>query len=210
MPLFFVHEFDAHTRLAVWRITEDEDFFDVPLQREITHPHKRRQHRAGRYLLRFLFPGFPLSLIQIADTRKPFLEDEAFHFSISHCGDYAAVIVSNNKRVGIDIELPSEKVERIRHKFISPAEELRLYELEEDMDSILVATMIWSAKEAAFKWYGKGGVDFRNDMPVQAVLAEDEFHFISGLLFRKDINDTIAVHTWMLGELCLSFVMSDL
>src|SRR5699024_2654722 len=107
MPLFFLNELDADTRLAVWKIEEEELFFTekVPLQRQITHPHKRLQHLAARYLLQHLFPHFPISLIQVADTRKPYLEDEAFHFSISHCGDFAAVIVSRAKRVGVDIEL---------------------------------------------------------------------------------------------------------
>jgi phosphopantetheinyl transferase len=125
MPIFFQQDIDETTRLAVWKIEEDESFFlqHVPLQREITHPHKRLQHLAGRYLLKKLFPDFPLELIRIADTRKPFLEDEAYHFSISHCGDFAGVIVSTTNRVGMDVELVSEKVNRIRHKFITAEEE---------------------------------------------------------------------------------------
>src|SRR5688572_33506351 len=84
MPLFYQQAVDSETKLAIWKIEEEEQFFldHVPLQREITHPHKRLQHLAGRYLLQFLFPDFPIRLIQIADTRKPFLEDEAYHFSI--------------------------------------------------------------------------------------------------------------------------------
>src|SRR6476619_5838013 len=116
MPLFFQQQVNLHTKLAIWKIEEAESFFDVPLQRSITNPHKRLQHLAGRYLLRYLFPDFPLDLIRIADTRKPFLEDEAFHFSVSHCGNFAAAIVSTVRRVGIDVEIPSEKVQRIRPK----------------------------------------------------------------------------------------------
>ena len=105
MPLIYKQQINAATKIGVWHITEEENFFlqFVPLQRSITHPHKRLQHLAGRFLLLEMFPDFPLSLIQIADTRKPFLEDEAFHFSISHCGDYAAIIVSTKNRVGVDI-----------------------------------------------------------------------------------------------------------
>src|SRR6476620_10473041 len=115
MPIFYQQDIDTYTRLAIWKLEEAENFFlkKVPLQREITHPHKRLQHLAGRYLLKYLFPDFPTELIRIADTRKPFLEDEAYHFSISHCGDFAAVLVSKNCRVGIDIEITSEKVLRI-------------------------------------------------------------------------------------------------
>ncbi len=124
MPIFFQQDIDKDTKLAVWKIEEEESFFlqHVPLQREITHPHKRLQHLAGRYLLQYLFPDFPISLIKIADTRKPFLENEGYHFSISHCGSYAAALVSKTKRVGVDIEVPTHKVEKIKHKFLQDAE----------------------------------------------------------------------------------------
>ncbi|MBI3884001.1 MAG: 4-phosphopantetheinyl transferase, partial [Sphingobacteriales bacterium] len=107
MPLVYQKNINTTTKIGVWHITENEDFFvkQVPLQREITHPHKRLQHLAGRLLLKEVCPDFPYDMIRIASTRKPFLENEAYHFSISHSGNYAAVIVSNNHRVGVDIEI---------------------------------------------------------------------------------------------------------
>ena len=124
MPLFYNHTINSTTKLAVWLIQEDEAFFleKVPVSRKITHPHKRLQHLAGRYLLQFLFPDFPIQLIQVADTRKPFLENESHHFSISHCGEYAAVIVSTSRRVGIDIEIHSDRIHKLEQKFMSIGE----------------------------------------------------------------------------------------
>ncbi|TCJ19351.1 4'-phosphopantetheinyl transferase superfamily protein [Flaviaesturariibacter flavus] len=205
MPIFFEQEVDKDTRLAVWHIAEEEAFFDVPLQRAITHPHKRLQHLAGRYLLRHLFPDFPLALIRIADTRKPFLDDEAFHFSVSHCGDYAAAIASRSLRVGIDIELVSEKVQRIRHKFLSPVEEQRIAPGAACWSDPELATLVWSSKEAVFKWYGKGNVDFRHDMPVQSV-RDTEAGCRFSLLFGKELGQPLDVHCRMTGDLCLAYV----
>jgi phosphopantetheinyl transferase len=117
MPLVYQQNINAITKIAVWHITETEDFFlaSVPVQREIKHWHKRLQHLAGRLLLKELYPDFPVALIQIADTKKPFLENEPYHFSISHCGDYAAVIVSKTFRVGVDVELVNLKIEQIQY-----------------------------------------------------------------------------------------------
>ncbi len=131
MPLFYQQHINETTRLAIWKIEENETFFSktIPLQREISHPHKRLQHLAGRYLLRYLFPDFPFNEIIIASTRKPFLVNEKFHFSISHCGDFAAAIVSKNERVGIDIEIPTDKILKIAHKFLNQEEEIKLSEL---------------------------------------------------------------------------------
>ncbi|MES1219401.1 MAG: 4-phosphopantetheinyl transferase, partial [Bacteroidota bacterium] len=124
MPVFFQHQINDTTRLGIWKIEETEEFFknNVPQHRDVTHPRKRLQHLAGRFLLQFLAPDFPYELIQIAETRKPFLPNDMYHFSISHCGDYAAAIVSKDKRVGIDIEIPKQKIERISEKFLSQEE----------------------------------------------------------------------------------------
>jgi phosphopantetheinyl transferase len=169
MPLFFQQDINDSTRLGVWRIDEDESFFlqQVPLQREITHPKKRSQHLAGRFLLRFLFPEFPIGSILIADTHKPFVADESFHFSISHCDDTAAAIVSRSARVGVDVEIATPRVHRIIDKFLHP-EERSWMEMKcggnpallTSSLAIRLPTLLWSAKEAVFKWYGEGKVDF--------------------------------------------------
>ncbi len=145
MPLFYSHHIDENTRLAIWHITEPEDFFQeqVPASRTITHPHKRLQHLAGRYLLQFLFPDFPLQLIQVATTKKPFLPDESHHFSISHCGDYAAAIVSTTNRVGIDIEQPVQKLALLAPKFLNE-NEMKLMPVNHQ-DKLQALTMLWSA-----------------------------------------------------------------
>jgi phosphopantetheinyl transferase len=166
VPIFFQHQLDENTRLGIWKIEETEDFFrsNVPLHRDVTHPHKRLQHLAGRFLLQFLFPDFPYDLVQIADTRKPFLPDEQYHFSISHCGDYAAAIVSRTSRVGIDIEITVDKIQKLMDKFLSVEDQLLLTSINASQ-----LTLLWSAKESIFKWYGEGNVDFRRHIKIQQI-----------------------------------------
>ncbi|RYG41371.1 MAG: 4'-phosphopantetheinyl transferase superfamily protein [Chitinophagaceae bacterium] len=162
MPIFFQHQVNDTTRLGIWKIEENEDFFknNVPLHRDVTHPHKRLQHLAGRFLLQYLFPAFPYTLIQIADTRKPFIPGDPYHFSISHCGDFAAAIVSRESRVGIDIEIPVDKLHRIKDKFLGEEEQARWFDKGSDIPTSML-TLLWSCKESVFKWYGDGQVDFR-------------------------------------------------
>jgi phosphopantetheinyl transferase len=166
MPIFYQQDIDDSTRLGIWKIEETEEFFldYVPLQKEITHPHKRLQHLAGRFLLKYLYPGFPVELIKIADTKKPFLEDEAYHFSISHCDDYAAAIVSKTGRVGVDVEIPSFKIDRIKTKFLSEEE---LFVLSSEF-LITQLTLMWCCKEAVYKWWSYGGVDFSEKIKLRS------------------------------------------
>lgn len=221
MPIFFQQEINRDTRLAVWKIDEPEDFFleKVPLHRAITHPHKRLQHLAGRYLLQHLFPGFPISLIQIADTRKPFLEDEAYHFSISHCGEYAAALVSTVNRVGVDIELVTDKIARIEHKFVSGDEHPVVHRPwtndhegpvldNTPQDHIRKLGLLWSSKEAVFKWYGWGEVDFRRHICIRSVVPTGQESFESIVHFKKNEDLFLDLHSRFFGSVCLSYVVT--
>ena len=206
MPIFFQQQINESTRLGIWKIEETEEFFksNVPRHRDVTHPHKRLQHLAGRFLLQYLFPAFPFELIQIADTRKPYLPDAQFHFSISHCGDYAAAIVSKDSRVGIDIEIPVEKISRIMYKFLS-AKEHELFQLiQPDNDRIPFATLLWSAKESVFKWYGDGGVDFRKEIQLKK---QDEANELLECLFTKN-NSELSIQYRQFERLVLAWVVS--
>lgn len=207
MPIFFQHEIDVCTRLAVWKITEPESFFlpAVPLQRHITHPQKRLQHLAGRYLLRHLSPNFPLQLIKVADTRKPFLENDPIHFSISHCGNYAAAIVSTQKRVGIDVELFSKKVQRIQTKFAS-AGELKLLDGCDNVTETCTRhlTMLWSCKEAVFKWWSFGGIDFKQHLQLKAVGGQQSG--AATVSFLKNTPVDLLLHFKLFDEFCLAWI----
>jgi phosphopantetheinyl transferase len=206
MPIFFQQEVNESTRLGIWKIEETEEFFkgNVPQHRDVTHPHKRLQHLAGRFLLQYLFPDFPYHLIEIADTRKPFLPDEQYHFSISHCGDYAAAIVSKVSRVGIDIEIPTSKVENIMHKFLSRKEQQQFYTNRLRTLNSELLTLLWSAKEAVFKWYGNGGVDFRQHILLKKQHEGNET--IDCFFSKNDLE--LSIHYRRFEGLLLAWVMS--
>src|SRR5579875_2020784 len=165
MPLIENIRLEAHARLGIWHITEDEQFFlpHVSLSREITHPHKRLQHIAGRYLLTRLCPSFPVEQIAILPSRKPVVPGHHYFFSIAHSRDYVAALISDRVPVGVDIEHKNPVVERIAPKFLSPDELSWL----EERRRLLQLTLCWAAKEAVYKWYGLGGIDFRRDIRLQ-------------------------------------------
>jgi phosphopantetheinyl transferase len=201
----------------------------VPLNRNVTHPHKRLQHLAGRFLLQYLFPDFPYELIQLADTRKPYLPDEQYHFSISHCGDYAAAIVSSRNRVGVDVEIPVEKIERIKDKFLSDGEKsewgiVNSEKLKVKSETVptfdestagqpgsrltthdyRLPTLLWSCKEAIFKWHGDGGVDFRKD--IQLFNQQETKETIDCFFSRNESE--LVIHYRQFDELVLAWVSS--
>ena len=85
MPLVYQQNINAFSKLGVWHIAEAEAFFlqKVPLQNEITHPHKRLQHLAGRLVLRELFEDFPIDLIKIENTKTAMVDVPITNLSFS-------------------------------------------------------------------------------------------------------------------------------
>ncbi|MEO8415196.1 MAG: 4'-phosphopantetheinyl transferase superfamily protein [Ginsengibacter sp.] len=203
MPLFYQHTINDTTKLAVWHITEREDFFleNVQLQKKIHHPHKRLQHLAGRYLLQLLQPGFPFHLIEIAESNKPLLLNEAFHFSISHCGDFAAAIVCENESAGIDVELITPKIELIKNKFLNETEQKFLPTVNAQL-----LTLFWSCKEAVYKWYGRAGVDFKSHIVIKNILINNHKGIVE-CQFVKNQQKDLVIHFQFFENLCLAWVI---
>ena len=210
MPINYQQNINHATTLAVWEIEEGESFFleKVPLHQPVSHPHKRLQHLAGRYLLQYLFPHFPTDLIEIADTRKPFLPNEQFHFSISHCGNFAAAIVSTNQRVGIDVELLTPRVDKIKHKFLHP-EELKDWKIDElsDQKRIEILTLLWSCKEAMFKWWGRGDVDFSEVMRIDASDITEK-GILKASFQKANFKQKVDLPYILFNNLCLVWVVT--
>jgi phosphopantetheinyl transferase len=210
MPLFYQQNINESTRFAIWEINEDEDFFNlnIPLHREITHPHKKLQHLAGRYLLPFLFPDFPNHEIEIAITRKPFLPNEQYHFSISHCSKYAAALVSSTKRVGIDVELITTRLYKIKHKFLHP-DELRFVNSQLLDQQLNLLSILWSAKEAVYKWYGAGEVDFSEMIRTFPFQLQQEGE-IQAAFIKNSFQQKLILHYQLMGQLTIVWTVSDI
>jgi 4'-phosphopantetheinyl transferase EntD len=76
---------------------------------------------------------------------------------------------SKDKSVGIDIEIPVDKIAAIMYKFLT-AKEHEIFNLvpgavdKSSANTYQTPTILWSAKESVFKWYANGGVDFRRQI----------------------------------------------
>ncbi len=212
MAIFFTHSINQHTKLGIWKIEEPESFFlsRVPLRNHVTHPYKRLQHLAGRLLLPELFADFPLEEILIADTRKPFLENEKYHFSISHCGNFAAAVASSENRVGVDIELVTPRLKGISHKFLTDGERKYLQPWSEMGPLYLqMLTIVWSSKEAIFKWYGFGNVDFRAHLVLDGPIVSEPNEWVSvPFVFRKYDPVPLTVRVRTFDDLVMAYVVT--
>jgi phosphopantetheinyl transferase len=166
MALYKHWHTEEDTTIAIWKVEEPEDFFvrETGFHSNRKHAIRRIEHVTGRFLLRYLDPEFPIHKIEISPLRKPYLPpDENRHFSISHSFPYIAAAISRTKNIGVDIQIFREKIFRLQHKFLSEKE---LRHFHNDIGKL---TLAWSVKEAVFKWFGAGELDFIEHMPIQHV-----------------------------------------
>ncbi len=204
MPIFFQHQINLTSKLAIWKIEELALFFSKidSKQLKILHPQKQLQQLAGRFLLNFLEPEFPLAMIQVPQFGKPFLQNDEFIFSISHCGNFAAAILSKDSKVGIDIEISTVRTFKVVNKYLSEKEIEIFVEQFSELDASLL-TLLWSAKEAVFKWHGQNQVDFRKDIQLNKLNKTEN---IIPCFFAKT-NQQINIHFRKFEDLWLTWVI---
>lgn len=179
MPVVFNKEIDDQSVLAVWKIEETEEELLASLQLkqhelEVINSlssGKRALHwLATRVLLRKMLNTADYIDCQMDEHGKPYLVNSDTYISLSHSYDYAAVIISKGKQVGIDIELIKMKIKSIKHKFLSDVE-LAQKQIGDNTNGLYVA---WCAKEAIYKWNGKKGLEFKQHIHIKPFKLKDE------------------------------------
>jgi 4'-phosphopantetheinyl transferase len=179
MPVILNKIIDAETRLSVWKIEETEEELFRGLQLKAHELDFIASLNNGKRLLHWLSTRLLLrTMLQtndyidsaMDDQGKPYLVNGDYQISFSHSFDYASVMISKDKHVGVDIELIKEKVYRIRNKFLTPEELQGL----PDQNNTLALYICWCAKEAIYKWYGKRGLEFRKHIHIFPFQSADE------------------------------------
>ena len=156
-------------KLLVWEITQSidelvsgfEDFTLFAVDFEKINSDKRKLEFLGtRWLLKILLEK-EINVQYTADG-KPYLNNESYHISLSHSGKWMAVMIHPTKHVGIDIECPTDKIQKVYKRFLSETEQAELSGGKDiDIKQLQIA---WSAKEALYKIIGKEAVDFANQL----------------------------------------------
>lgn len=158
MPFILKSNLSGKGLLGVWQITESAGALEASLllrEEEKVHVSsirnelRKRQWLACRKMIREM-TGDPSAGVVYSDAGEPLMHDRSRFVSISHSGDFAAVILSEHHRTGIDIEVMKERITRVADRFLSPEEKARISE----PDRIEKLFAHWSAKESLFKLTG--------------------------------------------------------
>ena len=169
---------------GVWKMEESSDELLGMLEHKADYSsflervsaEKRRQERfASRMLLKELLGEE--ARVDYHSTGAPFLACVPLYISISHTKDYVAVIL-DKRPTGIDIEYRSDRILKIRSRFMNPEEEAGI-DLEHEVEHLLII--------------GQEGVDFQKHLHV------NPFPYLSSGTFKGRETRTEACREYELA-----------
>lgn len=131
---------------------------DVASASRFQNDKRRREHLAWRRVVRNeLGRGVTIDYNEVG---APMVDSPNTYISVAHGGESVAVAIADEP-VGVDIESLDRNYARIKSRFMTPAEE-SLSTMEE------WPAVVWTAKEAIYKLYGKREVDLTEDIHITA------------------------------------------
>ena len=159
MGLIFLKK-EKFCSIGVWEISESVNelkaFSEEVKFDQIKSEKRRLEMLAVNALLKEMCGDAKLDYNKYG---APFLDINK-KISISHTKQFVAIIVSELKS-GIDIEINSERVLKIKNKFLSVNDNTN--KTQEDL------TIAWSTKECIFKWNQKGNINFKDDILIKSI-----------------------------------------
>ena len=181
MPFLKEIIINERTKIKLWKVILGEidysnlDDYDRNLLDLKKNHLSKEQFLAVRKLIEFENPNYKIIYNKFG---KPSI-NSTLNISISHSKDIAAIIFSNNKRIGLDVQIKERKILRIKNKFLNKSEILNIG-VNPSLD---ILTMIWTSKESIFKAMGLKGVSFSENIIIDKVIENEKYgvgYYING------------------------------
>ncbi len=178
MPLLLSKRINAKAAYAIWKISETTEMLQEmhsETPERTLHQNKLGEWLATRMLVSNLCMrhGIPYKGIRKDEYGKPHLVGSSAQISISHSFPIASAMLHLEAPCGIDVEWPREKMSRVQSKFLHPDE-------AHYRDNETALCIIWAAKEAIYKRYGKKQLSFKED-----IIIDFEEDYISGTMLKN-------------------------
>jgi phosphopantetheinyl transferase len=109
---------------------------------------------------------------------KPML-NSIYNISISHSHEIAAIVISDNSKIGLDVQFKESKIFNIQNKFLNKYEKSNIG----DDPTVDILTMVWTSKESIYKAIGLKGISFSKNIKIDKVIEKDKTgigYFING------------------------------
>lgn len=172
MPIILTEQHPTYGKTYLWSLKEEAAYFKEHLAQcrlDIEHTdqwHKGRQKEwlCGRYLLaRYLHHD--LSTLVVDDHGKPSFADIDLQFSISHTPQLVGLMVHPQRSVGIDLQIETDKIPRVAHKYCHDDDYAILLPHLDRQDA---EHYLWSIKESVYKAHPYRELSYRDQIRITA------------------------------------------
>lgn len=211
MPLIEDKFLDNDCRFGLWEITEDFDTLfsqvqlvesDIQRLKGFKNDQRKLESLSVRALLgKMTYPG---ARIVYDSTRKPFMFDGSHRISISHSNKYTSILLSKERRIGIDLEYISHDIEKLSRHFINPREyittDLNLRPLHYYVH--------WCAKEALYKICDKENIHFRKNLTILPFAPNPSGETV-GVHHGPGIYETFILRYWVQNNYVIAYCLTN-
>ncbi|HHV03847.1 MAG: 4'-phosphopantetheinyl transferase superfamily protein [Bacteroidales bacterium] len=190
MGLYYREQFKNGAEIVVWEITESEEQLKeicvLPNDEQeelsyITNSKRRLERLAVRAILDIIFQE--KVYLGYHENGRPFLQNSIVEISIAHTRRFACVLTHPENSVGIDIEMLGRNFTPVEKKALGKSEKEFLSDRPEVRQ--LQLALIWSAKEALFKYISQTEVDFIEQIEISRFTPREEGE-IEAVFYHRD------------------------
>lgn len=211
MPLHSHINCQGNLQLALWTIDETSEalhtklhsgFQEAGMEKRITQANALH-YLASRCIITEIFPGQTIALTK-NEYNQPqlLLNQKPMHISITHAANMAGILVSHTHLPGIDLEKIDQRIARVKHKFMNKSE----FDFAGDEKQIELQTLIWSAKEALYKVYGKKELDFKDHLQIYPFnINQNPTNTFFGTIKKDDFYQKHLIHFQILNNIVLTY-----
>ena len=208
MPFFKEILLPNNTSVYLWKINEEiSDLKQHLLLTEIS-TNRLAKMKSESHIKGFLAVRKLLNVIDYTDSDlyydsfgKPLLKNGK-NISISHSHELACIIISDNK-VGIDIELKSERI--LKNISLLFNEDFILNTKENKETTITLTTFGWAIKEALFKLIPENDVSFKENISIQPFQVNENSCIAN--VENNDIKTSYTIHLETIENYVLAYVI---
>lgn len=169
--------------LGIWQMTECEEELPHPVGLDLSalkNATRRLEKLCTHALLRAM-TGSDL-IVHTLPSGRPMTD--GWEISISHTRGWVAVLLAKTKKVGVDIEYQSDRVNRIVSRFMRS---------DERQESLIGRLICWSAKETVYKLLSEEDLQYAQMRMKSFVLAGHGVVLVEDLMTGTQISVTYEV-----------------
>jgi 4'-phosphopantetheinyl transferase EntD len=130
------------------------------------------------------------------------VKDSESSISISHTGDFIAMIQDASSNPAIDIEIKNRKVHPILKRFTTEGELIKVGAVFPENPGIL----IWSAKECLFKMMDSEGVLFKDHLLLEKIVLQGSSFRAEWKIIHPKLQVSVFTKSFIFDELLISYV----